>query len=88
MRLSRISFRAWLAAKPVAEIVGVSDHDEDCPLARFVGAIVCHDAIHSVDGNHRYSLPKWASDFIAVVDKHTRTEITAARALKILDAIP
>lgn len=95
MRLDRRKFRAWLASKPLDEIVGENRDCHSCPIAKFYDEasggceIVVFDrwGDHFVDrGYSKRPLPGWASAFVFHIDGDSRGKVSAERALEVLDA--
>lgn len=93
MRLDQRKFRAWLSAKQPDDIVGHRCDCLTCPIARFYkdgsgGAEVSISesgngyCINRGDGERL--LPRWAAQFVYLVDGEKCTGITARRALELL----
>lgn len=94
MRLDRSKFKAWLATKPPAEIVGINRDCLSCPIANFYGEVSGASIVVSGEGGDyfidrgdgRRRAPAWAEHFFADVDAEQNGEITARRAIEILEA--
>lgn len=91
MKLTRKNFEAWLKGKRPRQIVGRSMASTYCPLANFTGKSV-HVGMAGQcvlrDKLKQSALgPKWAAKFIRAVDHSPYRQITASRALKILEGI-
>lgn len=95
MRLRRKKFIAWLKTKKPDEVVGIAQDNCGCPLANFY-----HDAsggcdvsifqngygTYSIDrGYVKRPLPRWAHNFAFEVDTDANGDISAARALEIME---
>jgi hypothetical protein len=93
MKLDKAKFRAWLEAKPPMAVVGEHRTCCACPLAQFYVqasggfevSIFDSDGEYFIDrGYSKRPLPVWASNFVTDVDDTPDLEITAGRALEIL----
>jgi hypothetical protein len=94
MRLNRNKFTAWLEAKPATEIVGENRDCHFCPIALFYkeasggSEIIIFDRCGEYIIDRGYSqrpLPSWASYFVREVDGDTNGQISASRALEVLE---
>ena len=102
MRLiDKRNFRKWLKGKNKADIVGLSKQYDSCPIAcyleethnAFRGGISANELIlkinfHNPLDMNTQSTPKWAKNFIELVDSDfgLGEEVTAAEALTRLEA--
>lgn len=96
MRLIQKKFAAWLAEQPPEKIIGRNRDCHTCPLNRYYEAatggaeIVISTNDEGYQGDRGYGdrpLPYWAAEFARRVDREAIEQITARRALEILDAI-
>lgn len=104
MMRGREDFRQWLVAREPDEIVGHTFDPYGCPLRAFLLARGCPSpsvtpTYFRTDGLDRHPLPRWARDFVNVVDPwepiadaadwepRASEPVTAKEALTILDGI-
>ncbi len=94
MRLVKTQFSAWLKAKPPAEIVGKKRDCSGCPIAHFYAEasggyeVVIFDDGEGYRIDRGYSkrpLPSWAADFVFAIDADGNAQISAQRALQVLN---
>ena len=94
--LTRAKFKAWLESKPKRSVVGFSGRASSCPMASYIksrndSATVYVNSSEIIIGlpqeRRVVSLPQngWISQFVMGVDGSGLSNITAARALKILE---
>lgn len=94
-RVTYDQFRAWLEAFRPGQVIGKTTSPCHCPMANYTGYRATY-----VSGSKGYGyltptnfhsctvaiLPKWAYRFMLAVDTSGLKNITARRALKILEA--
>lgn len=91
-KLTRTGFVAHLNAQSPRKVVGIRRHVDDCVVARYVKSLFPKAVYVVIDGPHAeingrdYVLPIWAQEFIKRVDGLEVTRVTAATALKTLNA--
>lgn len=91
MKLFRKDFKKWLESKSPRSIVGFPRLAGMCPIAKYVESTGKKEPFIGVEEygynlNRRWNkTPLWAAEFIRNVDRK-RTPITAAAALKVLNA--
>lgn len=92
-KLTAAGFRSWLTRLPAEYVVGVTGHEQRCPLATYVQDTTSFDASVCADITSIHCVPKiisltpaWAVDFMRAIDGTTKpyTPITAERALAAL----
>lgn len=94
MRLIKSRFVKWLKAKRPEEIVGQNRDCHACPIAQFYTEATGNDIVIYNNGAgymgdrgyYNKCLPDWAQCFIFEVDGDSNGQISAARALAILEA--
>ena len=90
-QLRRKAFQEWLESKDADEIVGQCRRTELCPIAMHLRALgdkrTMVSDIDRSDFIERRLLSNWAKKFVKRVDAIDSAEISAERALKILESI-
>lgn len=95
MKLLRHKFEHWLKSKKPMDIVGKNRDCHSCPIGLFYrdasggSEVVIFDDQRGrrvIDrGYDCRVLPQWAADFVFTVDGEANGNISAARALEILE---
>jgi len=92
MNLDREEFKAWLESKSPVTRVGERGSGCNCPVARYIKAtspvkiknLIVGGLWIEINGK-KSDPPEWVVSFVAFVDEGPAQNITASRALEILN---
>jgi hypothetical protein len=98
MEFHQSEYHQWLINKKPKEIIGVTCASASCPIASWLSESLNHKVVVETDQiticypgrkpNKTYEAPPWIYNYVEAVDAiGNREEITAARALALLDEV-